>query len=89
MEKWAYPQGWSFESKTYEETWNMFEIMEVSKQVYKVEAHYKIFNRAYTNRAGRIKNKKGVEATSTSNPENFRSGKLKNRDAGNRIIIQP
>ena len=67
----------------------MFEIMEVSKQVYKVEAHYKIFNRAYTNRAGRIKNKKGVEATSTSNPENFRSGKLKNRDAGNRIMTQP
>ena len=79
-----YLKGWYFESNTYKETCNMFKRTVITEQVYKGVKPPKTTNWIDANRAGHIRNKKGVESASPPKPEKGRSGKHNKINAGNR-----
>ena len=83
-EKQAYLQGWEFETKSYKDTYELFEIMEVTEKIYKYGNTPKNPPRADSNRASHGRKQKGGEAASPTNSETGRAGKRKTRNAGHR-----
>ena len=58
-EKQAYIQGWGFEGKTYKETCEMFECMDISRNVYKGTTTSKTKTRSYAKKFSNVRKIKG------------------------------
>ena len=83
-DKHSYLQGQDFDSNPYKKTCDKSERMEIVGQVYEGGKPYKTINRADSNRAGHIRNKKGGQSAFPSKPEKGRSGKSNKINPGNR-----
>ena len=64
----AYIQGWDFEGRSYKETCDMFERMEIAEAIYEGGAHSKKTQRVEADRAGYGRKKKGGASASPPNP---------------------
>ena len=60
--KQGYLKGWDFQEKTYKETCNIFERMDISAKVYEGETPYKTTTKANENCASHGRELKGGEA---------------------------
>ena len=78
----SYLQGWDFDSNTYKENCDMFDLMEIDKQVCEEGSPSKTINWADYNCAGHSRKRAGRESTSSYNPKKGRAGKHKKK-AGN------
>ena len=68
--------------KTYKETCVMFEQVEISEQIYEGGTPSKKRTRADANHDGHVRKCKRGEATSPTNPDKGRAGKIKAKNAG-------
>ena len=78
----SYLQGWDFEGKTYNETYEIFKNMEITKQVYEGVTPSKTTIRVDTKCASHRRKQKGGEPASPTNPEKGCAGKRKKKHAG-------
>ena len=80
--KQAYIQGWGFEERSYKETCNIFERMEIAEEIYKGGSPTQNTQRAESDRASSGRNKKGGASASPYNPEQGRTGKCNINNSG-------
>ena len=80
--KQAYIQGWDFGGRSYKETYEIFERMEIADEIYKGGAPSQNSQQAEYNRAIFGRNQKGWWAASSYNPKKGRAGKRKKIDSG-------
>ena len=80
--KQAYLQGWEFEGKSYKDTCNFFERMEIAEQVYEGVTPSKTTTREEADCVSHGRRHKGGEAASPTNPKKGRTGKRKNNNTG-------
>ena len=78
----AYLQVWDLNGKTYNDTRDMFELMEITEEIYKRGAPSKNNQQSEADHASFGRNKKGRGSALTSNPKKDRTGKIKINDAG-------
>ena len=65
--KQAYIQGWYFDGRSYKDTCDMFERMNIEEQVYKGGATSKNTTMAESDRSSHVRKHKGGEAASPTN----------------------
>ena len=85
----AYLYGWDFEEKSYRETCEMFERMEIAKHVYEGGIPSKITTREYANHVSDYRKHKGGESASPTNTKKILSSKRKKIMQAIRAIGRP